>query len=374
MKVMNHYSSVRGGFLLYSLTEYIIAFIISLTVAIIATPLVKYVSRKYKIADKPNQRKVHKNMMPSAGGLAIFTGVAAGFIYLKPYSPYMTEIVIAGMLILILGVFDDKFAVTPKVKLIGQIIAAIIVASSGLQVEFISIPLIGRIEFGYMSFVITVLWIVGVTNSINLIDGLDGLAAGVSTIALGSILTMAVLDNQLVVIALAVILIGSTLGFLVFNSHPASIFMGDTGALFLGFSISVMSMLGLFKSVTVFSLLIPIIILAVPIFDTFFAIIRRIMNKQKISTPDKFHIHHCLLAIGFSHRSTVIIIYLLSFLFGVSAIIFSASTLWGSLFLLILLLLVMQFTIELIGLIGNKQKPIINTIKKILIFTSMLKR
>ncbi|TKD70982.1 glycosyltransferase family 4 protein [Pseudalkalibacillus hwajinpoensis] len=359
---------------MYSLTEYIIAFLISIGVAIIATPIVKYLSLKFKIADNPNQRKVHKGLMPSAGGLAIFAGTAAGFLYLMPYSPYMTEIVIAGTLIIVLGVFDDRFVISPKVKLIGQIIAAVIVATSGLQVEFVSLPFVGRIEFGFMSFIITVLWIVGVTNSINLIDGLDGLAAGVSTIAIGSILTMAVLDQQLVVIALAVILIGSTLGFLIFNFHPASIFMGDTGALFLGFSISVISMLGLFKSVTVFSLIIPVIILAVPIFDTFFAIIRRVMKKQKISTPDKFHIHHCLLAIGFSHQSTVIIIYLLSFFFGITAILFSASTLWGSLFLLILLLVVIQFTAELIGVIGNQRKPLINTLKKILIFTSTMKR
>ncbi|KMM36962.1 glycosyltransferase family 4 protein [Guptibacillus hwajinpoensis] len=359
---------------MYSLTEYIIAFLISIAVAIIATPIVKRLSLKFKIADNANQRKVHKGVMPSAGGLAIFAGTAAGFLYLMPYSPYMTEVVIAGTLIIFLGVFDDKFVISPKVKLIGQIIAAVIVATSGLQVEFVSLPFVGRIEFGFMSFIITVLWIVGVTNSINLIDGLDGLAAGVSTIAIGSILTMAVLDQQLVVIALAVILIGSTLGFLIFNFHPASIFMGDTGALFLGFSISVISMLGLFKSVTVFSLIIPVIILAVPIFDTFFAIIRRIMKKQKISTPDKFHIHHCLLAIGFSHQSTVIIIYLLSFFFGVSAILFSASTLWGSLFLLVLLLVVIQFTAELIGAMGNQRKPLINTLKKILIFTSTMKR
>ncbi|WP_226655352.1 glycosyltransferase family 4 protein [Pseudalkalibacillus hwajinpoensis] len=359
---------------MYSLTEYLIAFLISISVAVLATPVVKFLSLKFKIADKPNQRKVHKGLMPSAGGLAIFAGTVAGFLYLSPYSPYMTEIVVAGTLIIVLGVFDDRFAVSPKVKLVGQIIAAIIVASSGLQVEFISLPFVGRIEFGFLSFFITVLWIVGVTNSINLIDGLDGLAAGVSTIALGSILTMAILDQQLVVIALAVILIGSTLGFLFYNFHPASIFMGDTGALFLGFAISVISMLGLFKSVTVFSLIIPVIILAVPIFDTFFAIVRRVLRKQKISTPDKFHIHHCLLAIGFSHQSTVIIIYLLSFFFGITAILFSASTLWGSLFLLLLVLLVIQFTAELIGLIGNQRKPLINTLKKLLVFTSTMRR
>ena len=140
---------------MYSLTEYIIAFIISITVAIIATPIVKYVSLKFKIADKPNQRKVHKGLMPSAGGLAIFAGTVAGFLYLSPYSPYMPEIIIAGTLIIVLGVFDDKLAVSPKVKLVGQIIAAIIVASSGLQVEFVSLPFVGRIEFGFMSFFIT---------------------------------------------------------------------------------------------------------------------------------------------------------------------------------------------------------------------------
>ncbi|WLR44321.1 MraY family glycosyltransferase [Bacillus carboniphilus] len=208
-------------------------------------------------------------------------------------------------------------------------------------------------------------WIVGITNSINLVDGLDGLAGGVSVIAMTSILVLASINNDVMVIALTVILIGSTCGFLVFNFHPAKIFMGDTGSLFLGYCISILSLHGLYKSVTLFSLVIPIIILAIPIFDTFFAIIRRILNKQKISDPDKSHLHHCLLQLGFTHRQTVLIIYAIGTFFGISAIIFSNSTLWGALIIISVLVLLIQITAELIGLIG-KHQPLLNTFRRIM--------
>ncbi len=308
---------------------------------------------------------MHKGNMPRLGGLAIVFGVAAGFLYLMPESPYMFQIVLGGLIIILVGIIDDKVTLTPKAKLAGQLIAALIVISSGLHIEYVTIPLYGKLEFGMLSYAITVLWIVGITNAINLIDGLDGLAAGVSSIALATILIMSILDGQMLVVALTVILLGPALGFLFFNFYPAKIFMGDTGALFLGYAISIISILGLFKSVTLFSLVIPVIILAVPIFDTFFAIIRRMVNGQKISKPDNKHLHHRLISIGFSHRATVFIIYGVSLFFGISAIIFTASTLWGSLLIIILLLLTLQLTHEIVGQIDKNRQPLINFLKKI---------
>jgi UDP-GlcNAc:undecaprenyl-phosphate GlcNAc-1-phosphate transferase len=350
---------------MYSLEQYLIAFFLSLIVAVFTTPLVKKLAIKIGATDNPNFRKVHQKVMPRLGGLSIILGFIAGFIYLSPKSDLMLPIMLGGTIIILVGIIDDKYTLTAKYKLTGQIAAALIVIAAGIKIDYINIPFYGNFDFGIFSYIITILWIVGITNAINLIDGLDGLASGVSTIAMSAILLMAIFDGQVLVITLSVILIGSTLGFLFFNFYPAKIFMGDTGALFLGYAISIISILGLFKSVTIFSLIIPIIILAVPIFDTLFAIIRRILNKQKISAPDKSHLHHCLLSMGFNHRNTVLIIYLISIFFGISAIIFSASTLWGSFFILGLLILIIQLTAEIIGLIGEKRKPLINTLKKV---------
>ncbi|APH03564.1 glycosyltransferase family 4 protein [Bacillus weihaiensis] len=346
-----------------TLVNYIIAFCISLIVTLITTPIVKHIAVKYGFVDKPDHRKVHQSLMPRLGGLAIVFGVIAGFIYLKPQIPNIVPASIGALIILAIGILDDKYTLSAKVKFIGQILAASIVVFSGIDIDFITFPFGDRIELGTLGVILSILWIVGVTNAINLIDGLDGLAGGVSAIAIGSILAMSVLNNQFVIVPLCIILIGSIIGFLYFNFHPAKIFMGDTGALFLGYSIAVISMMGLFKSVTLFSLIIPIIILGIPIFDTFFAIVRRVLNKQRISAPDKSHLHHCLIAMGFSHRKTVLIIYGIGILFGFSAIIFSTSTLWVSLIIIGVLIIVIQLTAEIIGLIG-KRKPLINMIKR----------
>jgi UDP-GlcNAc:undecaprenyl-phosphate GlcNAc-1-phosphate transferase len=206
------------------------------------------------------------------------------------------------------------------------------------------------------------LWIVGVTNAINLIDGLDGLAAGVSTIALFSIAGMAMVMGNAYVMVIALILAAGSLGFLVFNFHPAKIFMGDSGALFLGYMISVLSLLG-FKNVTFISLIIPIIILGVPISDTFFAIVRRLVNKQPLSAPDKSHLHHCLMRSGFSHRQTVLLIYALAAVFGLAAFIFSQSTVWGSVIVVIALLITIEVIVEKIGLIREDYKPLLKFMK-----------
>lgn len=350
---------------MHSYIDYIVAFILSFTVAVFITPVVKKIAIKIGATDKPNTRKIHKDIMPRLGGLGIFIGVIAGFLYLQPHSIYMKEIVIGAFIIILVGILDDKYTLPAKYKFIGQLVAAIVVASSGLLIEKFTIPFYGAVYLDFLSYPVTVIWIVAITNAINLIDGLDGLAAGVSSIAMTSILIMAFADSQFLVVALCFILIGSTLGFLVHNFYPAKIFMGDTGALFLGYSISIISMLGLFKNITIFSFIIPIVVLAVPIFDTVFAIIRRLLNKKSIAAPDKLHLHYCLVNLGFSHRSAVLIIYFFSACFGFSAIIFSNATLWISLLLMIILLLALQFIAEIVGLIGFNRRPLINMIRKI---------
>jgi UDP-GlcNAc:undecaprenyl-phosphate/decaprenyl-phosphate GlcNAc-1-phosphate transferase len=344
----------------------ILAFLTSLITVLIITPFVIKLAVKIGATDKPNQRKVHEKLMPRLGGLAIFIGVSAGYFVSGLYNEKMTAITVGGVLITVLGILDDKYELSAKVKLAGQMIVAILIVSTGLTIDFISIPfVVEKFQLGWFAFPITILWIVGITNAINLIDGLDGLAAGISSIGIATVAIMAGLAGKELILLLSIIILGSTIGFLFYNFHPAKIFMGDTGALFLGYSISILSLLGLYKSVTLFSFIIPIIILGVPIFDTTFAIVRRIINKKPISAPDKSHLHHRVLAMGLSHRNTVLAIYALGILFSISAIMLSSVTLWGALLILIGLFLVTHFIVETVGLVNNEFRPFIKFYRKV---------
>ncbi|PKR86299.1 glycosyltransferase family 4 protein [Heyndrickxia camelliae] len=332
--------------------------------SLIITPFVKRLALKYGITDLPNKRKVHQKAMPLMGGLAIFISFIIGFLILWPTDNKVSvlSILLGGLIIIITGILDDKYELSPKLKLAGQLVAAIVVFLGGIEIDFINLPFGGQLEFGFFTIPFTIIWIVGVTNAINLIDGLDGLAAGVSSIALITISGMAVLMGNFFAATLGAILLASTLGFLIYNFHPAKIFMGDTGALFLGYMISVLSLLG-FKNITFISLVIPVIILGVPLSDTFFAMVRRFANKQYLFGPDKSHLHHCLLRLGFSHRQTVLIIYAIAAMFGLAAIIFSMSTMWGSIILVAVLLVAMEIFVESIELVGKNYKPLLNMMK-----------
>src|SRR5699024_3029739 len=202
------------------------------------------------------------------GGLAIFLGAALGLLYLQPEHIHLLEISLGAIVIVLTGMLDDRFGIRPVIKLSGQLIAASFLLSSGLIIERITLPFFGVVELGVFSVLITVLWVVGITNAINLIDGLDGLATGVSTIALSSMFVMALIDLQIFAAYLAIVLIGANLGFLYHNYYPAKIYMGDTGSNFLGYMIAVISMLGLFKNVAILAFVIPVIILALPSFET----------------------------------------------------------------------------------------------------------
>ncbi|WP_040227752.1 glycosyltransferase family 4 protein [Bhargavaea cecembensis] len=337
----------------------IVAFIAS----ILLTPIVKRLAVRLGAVDRPNHRKVHSRIMPRMGGLAIYGAFLIGYFILRPESEFATSILIGSAIIVLIGLLDDLTELSAKAKLAGQLLAAgIVVFYGGLDIDFINLPFGGQIDFGYLSIPLTLLWIVGVTNAINLIDGLDGLAAGVSTIALITLAVMASFMDNMFVVAVAAILAASCAGFLIFNFHPAKIFMGDVGSLFLGFMISVLALLG-FKNVTMISLIIPIIILGVPLSDTFFAIVRRIRMKQPISAPDKSHLHHCLLRAGFSHRQSVLIIYAIAALFGLAAILFSQATIWGAFLIIGILLLAIELFVEAIGLAGQNYKPLLNLVR-----------
>jgi UDP-GlcNAc:undecaprenyl-phosphate/decaprenyl-phosphate GlcNAc-1-phosphate transferase len=342
---------------------FFLTLIVCFMISILITPLIKKLALKIGAIDKPNQRKVHQSLMPRLGGIAIFISFIVGVLMLHPENPSSLAILIGSMIIIITGVFDDMFELSAKIKLIGQLAAALTIVFLGdLQVVFINLPFGGHLEFGYLSIPFTILWIVGITNAINLIDGLDGLAAGVSSIALFTISGMALIQGNLYVVAMGAIVLVSTLGFLFYNFHPASIFMGDTGAMFLGFIISVLSLLG-YKNVTFISFIIPVIILGVPISDTIFAILRRIINNQPLSAPDKSHLHHCMLRLGYSHRQTVLLIYAMAAFFGLVAVIYSQAKIGGAIFLIGVLILLMELIAEKIGLMGKDFHPLLKIIR-----------
>lgn len=344
----------------------LIAFFVSFLTVLIITPFVIKLAHKIGATDKPNNRKVHQKIMPRLGGLGIFIGVVAGYFATGLYNERITGIIVGGIIIVILGVLDDKYELSAKWKLIGQLAAAGIIVMTGLRIEYISIPFVlESFHIGWLAIPLTIFWIVGITNAINLIDGLDGLAAGISSIAIATIAVLAFIAGKDLILILSLIVLGSTIGFLFYNFHPAKIFMGDTGALFLGYCIAVFSLLGLYKSVTLFSLVIPIIILGVPVFDTAFAIIRRLLNKQPISAPDKSHLHHRLLALGFSHRNTVLVMYGFGIFFSMCAVFLTSATLLGTIIIMIVLMLILHVIAELVGAVKMRNKPFLRFYRKV---------
>ncbi|MCJ0929607.1 undecaprenyl/decaprenyl-phosphate alpha-N-acetylglucosaminyl 1-phosphate transferase [Virgibacillus halodenitrificans] len=346
-------------------TELVLAGLIALVTTLVLTYPVKWLSIKLGAVDFPSHRKIHTKVTPRLGGIAIFFGALAGAIYLQPSHPHLPEIFLGAIVILITGILDDRYNIRPVVKLTGQLLAASFLISSGLIIEKLTLPFIGTVELGFISVFVTVLWIVGVTNAINLIDGLDGLATGVTTIALISIFAMAIIDSQILVAYLCISIIGANVGFLFHNFYPAKIYMGDTGSNFLGYMIACVSMLGLFKNIALFSFIIPVIVLAVPIFDTLFAIVRRAYNKENIMMADNKHIHYQLLRAGYSHRTTVLIIYGFSALFGLMAILLSNASIVINLVVTLFLLTLFQLFAEMIGIVIGGKQPLLETLRKL---------
>lgn len=328
------------------------------------TYLVKKIATKWGVVDQPNQRKIHQHATPGMGGLAIFFGAALGLLYLQPEHIHLMEISLGAIVIIITGVLDDKYDIRPVLKLAGQLIAALLLVSSGLIVDRITLPFFGLIDLGIFSIPITILWVVGITNAINLIDGLDGLATGVSTIGLLSIFVMALVDMQIFAAYLSIVIIGANLGFLYHNFYPAKIYMGDTGALFLGYMIAVISMLGLFKNIALLGFVIPVIVLAVPIFDTLFAIVRRLINKQHVMVADNKHIHYQLLRTGLSHPQSVMIMYGFSLLFGILAIVFAKASVGVTFGVGLLVFILIHILAEIAGLVFGGKRPVVDSLTK----------
>ncbi|MBQ3054043.1 MAG: undecaprenyl/decaprenyl-phosphate alpha-N-acetylglucosaminyl 1-phosphate transferase [Clostridia bacterium] len=309
-----------------SVLNIFLALAVSFLTSFLSVPFVKNIAVKAGAIDYPKDgRRMHNKPIPRLGGISIFYGFIISILCFGNLDRQLWGIIIGAVIIVSLGIIDDIKALNAKPKFFIQLAASIIPVIMGSRIVFVSVPFANQVTnivfSDILSYVISVLWIVGVTNAVNLIDGLDGLAAGVSTIASASIFFIALINGNAFVTLISVILVGACLGFLPYNLNPASIFMGDTGATFLGYIMAVMSIQGMFKSYTLITFVVPVLILGLPLFDTSFAIIRRIIKHKPIMEADRGHLHHRLIDMGFNQKQTVIILYTISALLGLSSII-----------------------------------------------------
>ncbi|TDM12611.1 glycosyltransferase family 4 protein [Macrococcus lamae] len=338
--------------------------LLTAVISFIITPLIIRISPALGALDKPNIRKVHTVPVSMLGGVVLLISFLIGLVIGHPVEREFIPIVIGAILINLLGIIDDLYDLRPIVKLIGQIAISSIVVYHGITLDLITLPFGFIIEFGILSIPVTIIWIVAVTNAINLIDGLDGLAAGVSLIALCTIGFISILQQNIFIMMICSVLIGSLIGFIRYNFYPAKIFLGDNGALMLGYIIGVLSLLG-FKNITLISLFFPIIILAVPFIDMLVAMIRRYRQGKPIMQADKSHLHHKLLELGYTHPQTVILIYSIAILFSIASIILYLSTNWGSVLIGVMILITIEMIVELTGLVDEDYRPLLNIYSRI---------
>ena len=304
------------------ISQVILMIIIPFSFVTLSIPFVIKIAHQIGAMDIPRGRHIHSKPTPKLGGLAIFFGFLLGYMLFGAHSSQMNSILIGSFVIILTGIVDDIVELKPTVKFGGQLIAAIIIAVYG-NILLKDISAFGiYLDFGIFSYPLTIFFILGCINCINLIDGLDGLSGGISSIYFLTIGIIATIQGKHGLdFVLTFVMLGSTLGFLVHNFHPAKIFAGDSGSMFMGFMISVIALLG-FKNVTMTSLIVPLLVIAIPILDTLFAIIRRTIKGEKVTYSDNFHIHHQLLNRNFTEVQAVLIIYLVDFLFALASIVY----------------------------------------------------
>ena len=329
------------------------------------TPIVIKLAKKFNIVDLPNDdRRIHKKPMPRIGGIAIvlsmFLGLAVYYFLTKDIEGITLNgnikfigFLLGSLVIFLMGLIDDIINMKARYKFFFQLFAAIIIYVCGIRISGIKIPFIytDMINFGVLDFPITLLWIVGVTNAVNLIDGLDGLATGISAISATALLIIFVTTSaSLEAIIITAVLVGATLGFLPYNFNPAKTFMGDVGSNFLGFTLAVVSILGFSKGYTMIAIIAPIIALGVPIFDTLLAMVRRFVKGEPMLKPDGAHIHHRLLKMGLSQRQAVLLLYTITSILCMIAVIIISADIWK-----LVLLILSTICFIILGVISMKK-------------------
>ncbi len=337
----------------------ILALSVGFLVAFASTPTVIALANKIKAIDIPkDSRRVHNKPIPLIGGLAIFYGFVVSVLCFAVVDKALMGILVGSVIMVTVGVIDDMRTLDARIKLIFQLLSAFIVIYCGVDIEYIANPLsrwVGPqyISLGLWKIPITMIWIVGITNAVNLIDGLDGLAAGVSTIASVALLSLTIISQNLNAAIVAAALAGAGFGFLPYNFNPAKIFMGDTGSTFLGFVLACISIQGVMKMYALVSFVVPVLILGLPVFDTLFAIIRRIIKRKPIMAPDRGHLHHRLLDMGFSQKQTVTILYTLTSLLCLTAVVMALKDAFRGLFLILAVVAIMVVSL---GVMAPKEE------------------
>ena len=332
--------------------ELINGFFISFLTVFILTPIVIKLGIHYKLFDSFSSRKIHTSPIPRIGGIAIYFSILISSIALLPLNNLTLSLLSGMTIIFITGLLDDIIGLSAFQKLFGQILTASSVIYFGITIDFLSSPLGGMLSLSWIAIPITVFWFVSIINMFNLMDGLDGLSAGIAAISAMTLTVVAVSTEQYYAAIISVIILGSCLGFLRFNFYPARIFMGDTGAMLLGFLLAFSATTGVMKSTITFPLFLPIVIMALPTLDTFLAITRRLKRKQAIFSADKDHIHHYLIKLGLSQKQAVLLLYTSAAIFGGLAILLSQIS--GVQYYL---LLGFTFLILVVGVVLFKKKP-----------------
>lgn len=359
--------------------EFVLVMIGTMFGSLILTPFVRFLAFRIGAVDLPNARRINLKPMPSSGGLSIILSFTIAALIVMPflfparlgfpsYYDYIAPVVIAALVIAGTGFLDDIYELKALPKMLGIVVAALIIYFfTDFHFDSFKIPFGGPLLLfpEWLTFLATIIWITGITNAVNFLDGLDGLVSGVSII---SMTTMSLIshfflyDSDLYLTLTILILIAAIVGFFPYNYHPAIIYLGDTGSLFIGFMISVLSLQGL-KNATAVAVVSPILILGVPIVDTGLAIIRRQLSGQKFYEPDRKHLHHRLLALGFTHRGAVLVVYGIALLFSLTSLLLNFSSRLGGVLLMIGVVFGVEILIENLSLSGSQRQPLMNMLK-----------
>ncbi|CAG7588336.1 MAG: glycosyltransferase family 4 protein [Peptoniphilus senegalensis] len=340
--------------------DYLVPFLAAFILTFVQMPFVIKLAKKKGFLDVPkDSRRVHKKPIPVGGGIAMVISVTILMLVFLPINKSLIMAIISSLVIALSGLYDDKYDLSPKLKFGFQILAAIILIIGGMKIEFFTNPFDyedALLILNMLSIPVTIFWVCGITNTINLIDGLDGLASGVSMICAISMFFITYQMGRYDVSLVCALVAGACLGFLPFNFNPAKIFMGDTGALYLGFMLSYISISGFLKQAAILMIFVPVVILGVPVFDTAFAMVRRKLSGKSIVEADKGHLHHRLLRMGLNQRQTVVILYSISAIFGVLANGISKFHSSIGLIVSIGVILIILFTGVAAGMLKNKEE------------------
>ncbi|MBI2303963.1 MAG: undecaprenyl/decaprenyl-phosphate alpha-N-acetylglucosaminyl 1-phosphate transferase [Chloroflexi bacterium] len=303
------------------MTNFIVIFITAFVFAVAATPVARWTARRLRLVDTPSARRVHMLPTPLLGGVAIYGAfiLALLFFYQSFQLPQLISILVGATLVSFLGIWDDSRGLRPLLKLVGQGAAAMVLIAAGVHVSFL-----GNV---YLNYAVTLVWVVGITNALNLLDNMDGLSGGMAAVASAFFVLLAFLSGQYLVGALGAALLGACLGFLLYNMNPASIFMGDTGSLFLGFVLAALGIKLRFENIPAVTWMVPVLVLGLPIFDTALVVISRLRRRcNPLTTPGKDHTSHRLVASGMSHRRAVLTLYGVCVLLGLMAVAVTRAT------------------------------------------------